>query len=207
MSQVYGYKWRHLMLSVAPGNNKFIMKYWNRFRSMLRKAKIDLKAFVWTKEYQQNGSLHLHILIANYVHWKKALKYWRRASGGQGQHIRINKSDILYGGRYLAKYMTEEMETSKFLPRERRYGNSRNLKGFFPLEHKQKKQPGWLYEHDPEWAPYWTPDWDRHVLEIYQQTDAFWLNMYKFKKYKIVHLDKYHTESDTERISLNTNSA
>jgi hypothetical protein len=52
-------------------------KCWNQFIIELRKYH-NVKRFVWRAEKQENGNIHYHILINQFVEWQELRKRWNR---------------------------------------------------------------------------------------------------------------------------------
>lgn len=135
-----GKRWRGMTLTLSANDgddNRYMGVYWNRFRNSMKKAGYDMKHFIWVKEYQPGtGMLHLHVLIAAFIPWAVIKYYWIRAVGATPgkdyRHTWISAASIRSTAAYMAKYMSEDLDNSRFRKGERRYGMSRNMREYWP---------------------------------------------------------------------------
>lgn len=153
-----GEKVRHVDLSCRIGTpSKFIRESLNRLITYLRTwfgrhepHKAGFK-FFRVFENQQNGTLHIHILINIYIEWSFLVEAWTRATRGEGIHAHIQKprSAVAYVVKYVNKAINEPME------RLRQIAFSRNFPKLHerePSEHtytvelfRHYDQDSWLY--------------------------------------------------------------
>lgn len=105
-----------------------ITKHFARFRALLAKEGIKDLRYFWTKEFQRNGTRHIHLLYAyDEDIWQETLKeLWQLATRNTGQHADVHQvDDIKSPAGYVAKYITKNVG-HKFDSQERRYGFSRH---------------------------------------------------------------------------------
>lgn len=151
--QAKGGRVRALCLTLGPkAENSEMGKYFARFRAWLAKPRKHRKKFrsyrhinyFWTKEFQENGQLHLHLLIDAYIPVALIRKAWKWATRGTSKIVFITamNREIYHPAGYMTKYMTKEIaQNGKFRRKERRFGFSR---GLFKLAPKQPT--GWTFE-------------------------------------------------------------
>lgn len=156
--QARGGRVRALCLTLGPkADNILIGKYFARFRAWLAKPRKHRKRlrsyrhinYFWTKEFQQNGQLHLHILIDAYIPVGIIRRAWRWATYGTSSIVFITSlhREIYHPAGYMTKYMTKEIDQKNdFRPKERRYGFSR---GQFLC--KPHVSTGWRLDYGARW--------------------------------------------------------
>ena len=129
---------RFLTLTLRKGcDHKQISKFWNTFRTLLSKPYVNLHGrrekgfhvwsekhphgyrYMWTKEKQENGTRHLHIILDAYIPQWLIKKLWIKATKGAGEitHITGTKSKkpslraIRSAAGYMSKYLTKAMDS------------------------------------------------------------------------------------------------
>lgn len=128
-----GHRFRGLTLTLGPGaRNEDIGRYWHRFRMSLKKAGYNFQ-YIWVKEFQKNGKLHLHALITAFIPWNAIKYYWRLATNGTSCIVWIAEAQVQYTAAYIAKYISKDLTTAPFRKGERRYGMSKGLREAWPL--------------------------------------------------------------------------
>lgn len=160
--QYAGNRVRSLCLTLGPrADNESMGKYFARFRAWLAKPRKygkrkrsyrNIKYF-WTKEFQKNGQLHLHILINVYIPVDVIRAAWEWATYGTSRIVFITKinNEIRNPAGYMTKYMTKELEQShEFRYKERRYGFSRGkVNPFKAVKTTWVKQTGLSFTYSP----------------------------------------------------------
>ena len=127
-----GYRFRGLTLTLGPyARNKDIGKYWHRFVMSLKKAGY-LFDYLWVKEFQRNGKLHLHALVTAFIPWNVIKYYWKLATEGTSHIVWIAKAAVSFTAAYMAKYMTKDILTAPFRKGERRYSMSKGVRSVWP---------------------------------------------------------------------------
>lgn len=158
-----GARVRALCLTLGPdAKNELMGKYFARFRAWLAKPRLHHKKYrsfrginyFWTKEFQENGQLHLHILIDAYIPVQLIRKAWKWATYGTSKIVFITKinREIKRPAGYMTKYMLKELEQAdEFRRKERRFGFSRKGGLFKPQVYKSDSlQPvGFIYKPSP----------------------------------------------------------
>lgn len=148
-----GHRFRGLTLTLGPNaKNEDLGRYWHRFRMSLKKAGYNFQ-YIWVKEFQKNGKLHLHALITVFVPWNAIKYYWRLATDDTSYIVWIAKAQVRYTAAYMAKYITKDLTTAPFRKGERRYGMSKGLREAWPLlkssiEEHEKQQYEFIYKPD-----------------------------------------------------------
>lgn len=122
---------RHLTLTI-PDNTYDITGSFNNLRTQLRKRG-KCKVYFWTKEFQERGVRHLHVLLFEYIHYTEIKTYWEG-------NIKIKL--VKGNASYLTKYLTKVEEQRLFDKGERRYSSSR---GFLEAIPEPDKESGWEY--------------------------------------------------------------
>lgn len=92
--------------------------HYNIFRPFMRRLKsmIPSLLYVWKVETQENGHLHYHLLINEFIHYSDIRKWWNYycIRAGYRKHCDANSTDIHSlrnvrdEGAYVAKYMTKK---------------------------------------------------------------------------------------------------
>lgn len=105
------------------------------------KRKHNVKSFIYCSEAQKNGNIHFHILINQYIHWKKIREIWNKIQENNGYiesfekkfgHKNPNSIDIHKLKKvnslaaYLTKYFTKDENRRKI--EGRLWGCSDNLR-------------------------------------------------------------------------------
>jgi hypothetical protein len=128
-----GHRFRGLTLTLGPeAKNQDIGRYWHRFRMSLKKAGDDFQ-YIWIKEFQENGKLHLHALITAFIPWNAIKYYWRLATKGTSYIVWIAKAQVQHTAAYIAKYITKDLTSAPFRKGERRYSMSKGIRKIWPL--------------------------------------------------------------------------
>lgn len=154
---------RALCLTLGPqAKNELMGKYFARFRAWLAKPRLHHKKlrsfrginYFWTKEFQQNGQLHLHILVDAYIPVALIRKAWKWATYGTSKIVFITKlnREVKRPAGYMTKYMLKELEQAdEFRRKERRFGFSRKGGLFKPQVYKSDslKPVGFVYDPKP----------------------------------------------------------
>lgn len=99
--------------------NYLFTRVWHLFITKLRRDKFLSKReqnvqYVKVYELHKVGTLHIHALFSEYIHWTKLQRMWEQSirtyfsiSGKQGNvHLRSSRS-AKGGARYVAKYVTK----------------------------------------------------------------------------------------------------
>lgn len=143
--QQQGKRVRALCLTLGPeAKNEDMGKYFARFRAYLAKPRLHRRQwrsfrklnYFWTKEFQENGQLHLHVLIDAYIPVAIIKKAWKWATYNTSKIVFITKihNSIARPAGYMTKYMQKELcQAGNFRPGERRYGFSRGIRSPFLL--------------------------------------------------------------------------
>ncbi len=127
-----GYRFRGLTLTLGPyAQNKDIGKYWHRFVMSLKKAGYHFD-YLWVKEFQKNGKLHLHALVTAFIPWNVIKYYWKLATESTSNIIWIAKAAVSFTAAYMAKYITKDMLIAPFRKGERRYSMSKGIRSVWP---------------------------------------------------------------------------
>ncbi len=123
-----GYRFRGLTLTLGPeAKNKDIGKYWHRFRTSLNKSGYRYE-YLWVKEFQKNGKLHLHALITSFIPWGVIRYYWRLATDDTSYIVWISNAQVRHTAAYISKYIAKDLTTAPFRKGERRYGMSKGMR-------------------------------------------------------------------------------
>ncbi len=114
------------------------VKAFNTWRTRL--SKLGLKTFIRICEFQQNGTIHFHMLTNNFLNIKTVNHMMAKILENMGIFKRENKSEIKYNGvdvkhvrntkdlgAYLTKYVSKNKEVFEVLP----YHSSRNVSALF----------------------------------------------------------------------------
>lgn len=126
------HRFRGLTLTLGPyAKNEDMGRYWHRFRMSLKKAGYNFQ-YIWVKEFQKNGKLHLHALITAFIPWNAIKYYWRLATDDTSYIVWIAKAQVRYTAAYMAKYITKDLTTAPFRRGERRYGMSKGMRMVWP---------------------------------------------------------------------------
>lgn len=86
-------------------------KYWHRFRMALKKAGYEFE-YIWIKEFQENGKLHLHALIISFIPWGVIRYHWQLATEGTSYIVWIANAQVQYTAAYMSKYITKDLTTA-----------------------------------------------------------------------------------------------
>lgn len=184
--QAQGHRVRALCLTLGPeADNEDMGKYFARFRAWLakpRKYRKKMRCFrglhyFWTKEFQENGQLHLHVLIDAYIPWQLIKRAWKWATYKTSSIIFITKihNSIYRPAGYMTKYMEKELcQAGKFRKGERRYGFSRGIRSPFLLDSYsyyfrylpvERKQMSYTYDPDQEGGGHFVDYQERNRLK------------------------------------------
>jgi hypothetical protein len=144
--QANGHRWRMLTLTTSPRSDQGAMsKYFNRFRSILRKHGYTPEFFK-VVEFTEKGLRHFHIMISVFVPWNFIQYAWYMATEKTAYYVKITKAQIRSAAGYMAKYMTKDSLLSKsFKKHERRYSFSRH----FPRLPKVEAKEEWSFIYKP----------------------------------------------------------
>lgn len=127
-----GYRFRGLTLTLGQdAKNEDLGKYWHRFIMSLKKAGYSFE-YLWVKEFQQNGKLHMHALITTFIPWNVIKYYWRLATKNTSFIVWIAKAQVQHTAAYISKYIAKDLTTAPFRRGERRYGMSKGLRKAWP---------------------------------------------------------------------------
>jgi len=148
-----GHRFRGLTLTLGPdARNEDMGRYWHRFRMSLKKAGYDFQ-YLWVKEFQLNGKLHLHALITAFIPWNVIKYYWRLATMNTLYIVWIAKAQVQHTAAYIAKYITKDLTDAPFRKGERRYGMSKGMRKAWPIlkasvEDTDKPRYDFVYKPD-----------------------------------------------------------
>ena len=88
--------------------------------------------YLWVKEFQQSGKLHMHAMITAFIPWNVIRYYWRLANRNTSYIVWIDKAQIQYTAAYISKYIAKDLTTAPFKKGDRRYGMSKGLRKAWP---------------------------------------------------------------------------
>ena len=148
-----GYRFRGLTLTLGQeARNVDLGKYWHRFRMSLKKAGY-LFEYLWVKEFQKNGKLHLHALITAFIPWNVIKYYWRLATKDTSYIVWIAQAQVQSTAAYISKYITKDLLDAPFRKGERRYGMSKGMRLAWPkiesmVNGVEKKRYEFTYKPD-----------------------------------------------------------
>lgn len=141
-----GYHFRGLTLTLGPdAKNQDLGGYWHRFVMSLKKAGYDFQ-YLWVKEFQKNGKLHMHVLITAFIPWNVIKYYWHLATKGTSYIVWIAQAQVRYTAAYMSKYITKSLLDAPFRKGERRYGMSKAVRKEWPKKSKIQKPEEAIYE-------------------------------------------------------------
>jgi hypothetical protein len=145
-----GCQFRGLTVTLGPdARNRDIGKYWHRFVMSLKKAGYHFD-YLWVKEFQKNGKLHLHALITAFIPWNVIKYYWRMATDGTSYIVWIANAQVSFTAAYMAKYMTKDMLTAPFRKGERRYSMSKGIRSAWPKLNKAEDGIQYDFTYKPD---------------------------------------------------------
>lgn len=142
-----GERVRMWTLTIREGcDDEQITKAWARIRANLAKQGLHGIKFFWGKEFQKNGTRHLHVLISARVGWdnEKLAHYWHLATEQTSWQVDKGREEgseeLRNPAGYICKYMDKgfageplKMEKDgvtvflKYNHKERRWGASRGF--------------------------------------------------------------------------------
>jgi hypothetical protein len=121
----------------AEHSCKHLRESFNKFRTYLRRKYGETVKYIAVLEFQQNGFAHLHLILDRYIPQAWIKKSW--AAVGGGEHVDIRRVDEHRVAKYLAKYLTKQLNSDA--PKgQRRVTCSRGIK----LLVKLVKKHNWL---------------------------------------------------------------
>lgn len=83
--------------------------------------------YLYVKEFQKNGKLHLHALIMAFVPWNVIKYYWRLATESTSYITWVANAAVTYTAAHMVKYRMKDMFTAPFRKGERRYSMSKGM--------------------------------------------------------------------------------
>jgi hypothetical protein len=128
---------RHFTFKVAfmtltlPGEQLHTDKeiHYNVFRPFMRRLKRMLPSllYVWRAETQENGHLHYHLIVNEFIHYRDIRKWWNYycLRAGYTKHADPNSTDIHSlrkvrdEAAYISKYLTKVEDEKKKKEKER----------------------------------------------------------------------------------------
>ena len=122
---------RFLTLTLNPascqpaGSVSYIKQCWNKFRTYLKRRYRVPISYMAIVELQKSGYAHLHILVDRYIEQQWISEAWQAIGGGKIAFITY--VDIHRIASYLTKYLTKDLLSEGFRPRQRRYSTSRDI--------------------------------------------------------------------------------
>ncbi|MGA9141259.1 MAG: hypothetical protein WBZ29_13620 [Methanocella sp.] len=141
-----GFRFRGLTLTLGPNaKNQDLGRYWHRFVMSLKKAGYNFQ-YLWVKEFQKNGKLHMHVLITSFIPWNVIKYYWCLATNGTSSIVWIAEAQVKYTAAYMSKYITKSLVDAPFRKGERRYGMSQGVREEWPIRSKLEKSEESAYE-------------------------------------------------------------
>lgn len=190
-----GFRVRMWTLTIRKGHwdDGRILEAWARLRANLHKLGFHVR-YVWVKQFQKNGTRHLHILVSGNVNLSKSelSRYWMLATEGSSWVVDTGKPDfnIVAPAAYASQYMTRDgFHGEQFDKHERRYGTSHDFPPLYPQLIKGTKS-GWKFEpflcedrrlehiarHEEDVRQWWQSygDWWGKVIERMNTLDYYW---------------------------------
>ncbi len=125
---------KEIVLTIDPAKmtpveaEKAITLAWNKLKTAMER-KYGKFPFFWTKDYQQNGYIHMHILV---ITTTKIDKHFLN------QHYTLREAKVAMAKdvRKTVNYFIKRLRESNVKSGKRRWGSSRN---FLPLKYKSPK--------------------------------------------------------------------